>query len=394
MKILYLTPFDPTLQDGGGYLRSSLMWRALKSIGEVDTIVVRPGDQSYAKPEDRVWCVSLQPVFRFGWRLSRFKFLSTFLRRMNWAFLDRSEILKRLGCSRDDYDCVVVRLERVARWSAAWKIAPMYLDLDDLPSESFQTMQMSKFSRFKGLVLLFLEKRWERFLARQCAGVWLCNSDKREALPSSVRKLVLQNLGHVPSVHYRLKHQHNNSILSVGTFAYGPNIVGIEWFLKEIWPSVIAEFPQLVLNIVGNLPEGVKEAARRWASIQGVRVLGFVENIEQLYESALCTLGAATSGSGTSVKVIESALFGRTVLATPFSARGLNAEKRDKMGVSLFSCAEDFSKNISMLLNESIEERDARQCAIHLYAKGVYSFSGFRETVVDMLSSSLNTSPK
>ncbi len=394
MKILYLTPFDPTLQDGGGYLRSSLMWRALQSIGEVDTIVVRPGEESYAKPKDRVWCVPFQPVFRFGWRLSIFKLLSSFLGRMDWAFLDRSEILKRLGCCRNDYDCVVVRHERVARWTAAWKIAPLYLDLDDLPSESFQTMQMSQFPRFKGLVHLWLEKRWERFMARQCAGVWLCNPDKREALPSSVRKLVLPNLGHVPSADYRVRHQHNNTILSVGTFAYWPNVVGIEWFLKDIWPTIMAEFPQLVLNIVGKLPDVVKEAARRWASIPGVQVLGYVDNIEQLYESALCTLGAATTGSGTSVKVIESALFGRRVLATPFSARGLNAEKRDKMGVILFNCGEDFAKNISMLLNESIEQRDARQYAIHSYAKSAYTFTGFQKTVVDMLSGPLNASLK
>ena len=385
MKILYLTPFDPTEKDGGGFVRSKLMWMALQSIGEVDTIVVLYDGVPYRKPKERICGVAVPSVFRFSLRFSILQFLTCFLRHMDWAFLKRSEILSRLGCTSSDYDCVVVRYEWIARRTAAWKIAPMYLDFDDLPSEVFQTIVMPKMTRFRGCIHLLLEKWWERFVARQSAGIWLANADRMSALPFKVRKNVLCNVGVLPSDNYYIGHSYKNIIVTVGAYGHEPNRTGLNWFLSVMWPEIYIKFPELELHIIGRIPDRYRETARRWALVPGVKVLGFVDNIEEVYENALCSLASITSGSGTCVKVIESALHGRMVLATQFAARGFSEDEQRKLGVLIFKDVSDISKNISWLLHEDHKERERRLNAIQHYAREKYSFKVFKETVANML---------
>ena len=114
-------------------------------------------------------------------------------------------------------------------------------------------------------------------------------------------------------------------------------------------------------------------------------MLGFVEDIEKVYESALCSLAAVTSGSGTCVKVIESAMFGRTVLATPFATRGLSDSNQVGLGVEVFNDADEFSNCIIRLLAENATDREKRQRDIQAYASNTFSFATFRKSVADML---------
>ena len=386
MKILYLTPFDPMVKDGGGYLRSSYMWKALRSIGDVDTVVVPCGEEPCCRNEkERIWSASVKSAFRFRWRLPLFQMLSVFQHRMDWAFLDRGEILKLLGCASDGYDCVVVRYEYLARRTAAWKIAPLFLDFDDLPSEAFETIYMPKIPMIVGKIRLILLKWWERFIALQCAGVWLANPDKLDALPLSVRKLALRNIGSTPSEDYDTGKRHDNSIVALGAYGYEPNRVGMDWFLREVWPMVIRRFPLLELHIVGSIPECHRATAARWAAMKGVKVLGFVDDINSVYETALCSVAPVTVGSGTCVKVIESAAFGRRVLATPFAVRGFGAEDCGRLGVFVFNRADEFLGYVSKLFEENTDERERQQRDIQAYANRLFSFERFRDAVSEML---------
>ena len=385
MKILFLTPCDPAVKDGGGHVRSALLLRALQSIGEVDTVVVNPYVKPYRNDKDRVWCSTVKAVFRHNWRFSVFQLLSGFLRRMDWAFLERNDILKHLGCRETDYDCTVIYRITVAWSTAAWKIAPLYLDFDDLPSEAFQTIIRPKMTKIRGVVHLLLERWWERFIARQCAGVWMSNPEKLCALPTSVRKRTLRNIGNMPSVTYRIARYQTKVIAAIGTFGHQPNCEGLEWFLKEVWPRTIRAFPELELRIVGRIPARFEETTRRWSLNSGVRVLGFVDDVEKVYENALCTLAALHSGAGTSVKVIESALFGRTILATPFACRGFTHDELGRLGVVVFNNANDFVEELAKLINESAEDREVRQRAILSYANANYTFENFKSSVVEML---------
>ena len=368
-------------------MRSALMWQALQSVGEVETVVVTPYGEPYVRQMDKIRCVRLRSVFRVSWKFSILQLLSAFPEQMDWAFLDRSEILERLGCTCDDYDCVVVRSGRVATWTAAWKIAPLYLDLDDLPSEVYQTTKMPQTSRFKGKVHLILERWWERFIARQCAGVWLAYPEKYDALPKSGCKDVLRNIGLVPSSKYRSDRYPEKAIVTIGTFGHEPNRAGIDWFLLEVWPQVLAIFPNMELRIAGRMPEAHRALSARWASMPGVRVMGFVDDLDTFYESALCTLAAVKTGSGTSVKVIESALFGRTCFATPFATRGLDSESKRKLGVVEFKTADDFVKSLEVLLSENVRDREHRSRAIQSYANKEFTFAGFKNSVADFLFS-------
>jgi glycosyltransferase involved in cell wall biosynthesis len=90
-----------------------------------------------------------------------------------------------------------------------------------------------------------------------------------------------------------------------------------------VWPAVHAKFSQMRYKIIG---KGVPSALeKKWNSIPGVEVLGYVSDseLDRLYEESLVVVAPILSGAGTCIKVLEAGLRQRFVYATSFARRGL-----------------------------------------------------------------------
>lgn len=109
-------------------------------------------------------------------------------------------------------------------------------------------------------------------------------------------------------------------LLMVGIYAYEPNGEGARHFIEHTWPLVRQARPDAEAWFVGASPEAIGEASRM---PEGVRLLGFVDDIEAVYAQAGVVICPILTGGGTRVKLIEAALRGKPIVSTTLGAEGL-----------------------------------------------------------------------
>src|SRR3990172_4390473 len=111
-------------------------------------------------------------------------------------------------------------------------------------------------------------------------------------------------------------------ILYFGTLSWQPNLQGIAYLLRTVFPLVRQRLPEVRLVIAGReAPPWLRRLARRTA---GVEFLGPVEDAEPMYLRARLFIEASGSGGGTRLKVLNALARGLPVVASPEGAEGLN----------------------------------------------------------------------
>ena len=91
------------------------------------------------------------------------------------------------------------------------------------------------------------------------------------------------------------------------------------------------------------------------------------------------------SGAGTAVKVLEAALHGRKMLATPFAVRGLDVDQRNLFGISIVSNAEQTLAAIDDFATQDENVRRSSQLRWAHAAQEELSFDAFIRAVRDLM---------
>ena len=105
-----------------------------------------------------------------------------------------------------------------------------------------------------------------------------------------------------------------NTILFVGRMSFRPNLEGILWFLKGVFPELSRQIPDLRLMIVGaDPPRQLQKAAD---SHPGVFVAGRVDSVEEYYASARICIVPIRMSSGVQMKLIQGLAAGTPCIAT------------------------------------------------------------------------------
>lgn len=109
----------------------------------------------------------------------------------------------------------------------------------------------------------------------------------------------------------------------VGAMDYLPNVDGVLWFTREIWPAIRAQFPQGEFRIVGRKPVAAIEAL---ASVPGVRVTGTVPDVRPYVSDASTVIAPLRLARGVQNKVLEALAMGKAVVAAPPAVAALQTE--------------------------------------------------------------------
>jgi len=109
----------------------------------------------------------------------------------------------------------------------------------------------------------------------------------------------------------------------VGAMDYLPNIDGVLWFAREVWPVVRAKFPGAEFRIVGRKPTAAIEALK---SILGVVVTGSVPDVRPFVTTASVVVAPLRLARGVQNKVLEALAMGKAVVATPPALAALGTE--------------------------------------------------------------------
>jgi sugar transferase (PEP-CTERM/EpsH1 system associated) len=155
----------------------------------------------------------------------------------------------------------------------------------------------------------------------------------------------------------------------VGALDYLPNIDGISWFARTIWPNVRLKHPDARLTIVGRKPA---RAVLELRAVPGVDVAGQVADVRPYLDNAAVVVAPLRIARGLQNKVLEAFAVGKSVVASPVALAGFG-DRPD-----LPACrAKDSEDWIGMLL-ELFANPDARRRLGHaarIYAETHHNWS-------------------
>ena len=109
------------------------------------------------------------------------------------------------------------------------------------------------------------------------------------------------------------------TLFMIGSLNWLPNQEGLEWLLREVWPTLHAEMPDVELHVAGSGIPAHLLAPRT----DNVFVHGFVESAPAFMQQYDLMLVPLLSGGGMRVKIIEGMALGKAILSTPIGAEGI-----------------------------------------------------------------------
>lgn len=365
-KILYLVGTDPRNTNYGGEQRTHFIWEALKRVGDVYTVI--PVAHKYLErvdEKDRIHWICLERRYTPGWLLQRFLSRWSLFYRIGVPLgINRRKIKQLKG-----YHACVVRYTNMASSFEAWKIAPLFMDVDDLTSEIMKTRFLNSPSCWHHVYISCVEC-YEKWVFRKCNQLWVSN-------PLHVPLLKEFNTFFIPNiVKTTMKpfHHHVSDkpiILFVGSLGSAPNFEGLDFFVEMYWEEVLSVYPDLNLKIIGGGLSSIYY--NKWKSYRNIQLLGYVDNLEPFYKECMCTLAPIYYGSGSCIKVIESLTVGRIVLGTPFATRGLNHEYVNRSnGIHVFHDLKTLLEEIGFL--KEPHNRKTEQEATWDFVNRLFSF--------------------
>lgn len=142
-----------------------------------------------------------------------------------------------------------------------------------------------------------------------------------------------------------------NNCFHIGSMEWLPNIQGVQWLLKEVWPLVLKTCPDAVLHLAG---KGLKADDPAFSG-KGIVVHGEVADAAAFMESGGIMCVPVLAAGGIRVKILEAMAAGIPVVSTLTGASGIGLQP-DKQ-IRLADTPSDFASALTELFQhpENVE---------------------------------------
>ncbi len=167
-------------------------------------------------------------------------------------------------------------------------------------------------------------------------------------------------------------------IAFLGGYRHPPNVEAVEYFVNEVMPALRERMPGVVLYIYGsNVSEPVQALAA-----DDVKVVGFVEDVADVYDRHRVFIAPLLSGAGIKGKVLAAMAHGIPSILSPIAVEGTGAEHgRDCL---VASDVEAWVDDIAVLYSDDVRWNSLSQQGKQLIEKN-YSFESARTHMVAAL---------
>jgi glycosyltransferase involved in cell wall biosynthesis len=384
MRVLHLTTEFPWPATSGGSVRTISQLRILASLPEVDTITVlsvaeRPVSEderralASAIPKLRVMAPVFHPIHLFDFK--RYVPRVVALRALRGVpYLagkwDSRRLRKLLRRELVDTAVDVVYIDHLgmARYLpdvvAERPSCRVVLDQHNVESEFFKQFAASK-TGAKRLVAQLEARASVAFekaaLERVNAVVAISAEDAKhfDALARIHAHVVPMVL---PFERKARPRPAQPNLCYVGNLRWHPNVAGLDWFCRDVWPKIRARVPGATFEIagVGLSPDasGKLPVPEAWR-VPGVTTVGFLDDLEPLYVRSVAMLAPVFGGSGVRVKMLEGFRAGMPVVTTPDGAFGLPLV--DGKEAMVAGDPEGFADRVERLLNDEALRQRVRE---------------------------------
>ncbi|MDQ2947954.1 MAG: glycosyltransferase family 4 protein, partial [Acidobacteriota bacterium] len=216
--------------------------------------------------------------------------------------------------------------------------------------------------------------RWKRFEQEAWRTVdrVITMSDKDRGMIREGRAITLANGVDIERFRPSGVRPHRYRLLFIGSFAHLPNVLALEFFLREVWPLLQTLMVQpLTLHIIAGdghryYLNHYRDRVRLDLDKAGIEVEGFVSDVRPAYEKATVVIAPLLASAGTNIKIMEALAMGKAIVSTTAGINGLSLEKERDLLVEDEPKA--MAEAILLLLRDEDKraaiERQARQTAV------------------------------
>lgn len=110
-------------------------------------------------------------------------------------------------------------------------------------------------------------------------------------------------------------------VVFAGTMYWPPNIDGVLWFAREVWPLIRADRPGTAADIIGARPP--QEVQALGQAGQGLTVTGYVESLPPYLERTGVFIVPLRAGGGMRVKILNALAQGLPIVSTTLGCEGI-----------------------------------------------------------------------
>lgn len=387
-KILFISSHSPFETNSGAHQRSNLLFKTLNGIGKVDLICF---SNDHLSEEDKY--NDNYTIKFFGPENNLTPKKSSKLQKLFSFFNTDCITPKNEFCSnivsdnlkKNSYDYIVIRYIQNALKCGITKGHNVIIDVDDLPEQQFlKIAESSSYSILKRLYYFCKSKSTRKFTNKIQKNIY------HSFLPNK-SQIKFQNSSYLPNIpfpHTRIETEvkvdagYDDSLMFIGLMSWTPNYNGVEYFLKEIYPSILKSKPNIKFNIVG---KGLQDdKVKSWSTIPGVNIKGFVKNIDDEYNKSKVVVVPIYEGAGSNIKVLEAMQKGKVTILSSFATRGFEHVLIDGKNTLIANDSKEFvAKVLLALSNDELNKKIS--CEAKQIISESYSFELFKNSVTDII---------
>jgi glycosyltransferase involved in cell wall biosynthesis len=178
----------------------------------------------------------------------------------------------------------------------------------------------------------------------------------------------------------RLDIDGRSGLLYVGGFWHTPNVDAVLWFVREVWPLIRRERPDMIFRVAGSNPSDEILALR---GQPGIEVLGYVPDLTDLFATSRMSVAPLRYGAGVKGKVGQSMVYGLPVVATSVGAEGMAIENGKHILVA--DTPEEFAAAVLRLASDDDLWRTLQKNGRH-FIEGAQSLDVLRNTLKALMN--------
>jgi glycosyltransferase involved in cell wall biosynthesis len=137
-------------------------------------------------------------------------------------------------------------------------------------------------------------------------------------------------------------------ILHIGTMYWPPNIDGVNWFIRQVYPLVRERRPDVQFDVVGSRPPA-ELLALNDAGL-GVNVTGYVPDPTPYLQRAALMVVPLRAGGGMRVKILNALAQGIPIVSTTLGHEGIDV--RPGQDILVGDTPEAFAAEVLRVLND------------------------------------------